>query len=763
MIPDLRIRIAGVAEDTPNRLAMLGCDTKPGLSECAEAAIAGYCAPRNAIETLLAEMWRTVLKLERAGIHDNFFDSGGDSVLASQLVAQIRQTLGVELSASHLFQLPTIAQLAEFITAKRLISAEERAQLLAWGQNPRPFPTGCVHELFEQQVAKTPDAVAVVFEDASMSYAELNRRANQLAHYLRELGVKPDERVAICVERGFETIMAALAVLKAGGAYVPLDPTYPADRLSFLLKDSTPVALLTQKLLEKLFLDIDGKLPVLDLTAKTAAWHKLSESNPDPGGIELNPRHLAYVIYTSGSTGAPKGVLIEHRGLTNRLVWMQDAFGLNSNSIVLQKTSFGFDVSVWELFAPLLTGARVVMIRQGGDRDPAYLIAVMLRNSITMVNFVPAALQLILEQSDTPKCTSLVHVLCGGETMSAALAGRFRERLPNAILHNMYGPTEATIDVTSWPCTSLVPENEIVPIGRPNANARIYILNPFGEPVPQGVAGEIYIGGIQVARGYHHRPELTAEKFPADPFASEPGARMYRTGDQGRWLADGNIEFLGRNDFQVKIRGFRIELGEIEARLTACPGVEQAVVTVREDSPGDKRLIAYYTSVLKEKPPVAEKLRSLLSKSLPEHMVPAAYVLLDAMPLTAHGKLDRRALPVPTVENIATTVEYVAPRTPLERDLAAIWRESLELERVGIGENFFDIGGHSLSAMRVVVRIRSVLNMDVPVACLFQNPTIESLASTIEGMRSSVPNDDADLLRLLEEIEAMPALNAEGS
>jgi acyl-coenzyme A synthetase/AMP-(fatty) acid ligase/aryl carrier-like protein len=441
---------------------------------------------------------------------------------------------------------------------------------------------------------------------------------------------------------------------------------------------------------------------------------------------------------------------------------MQSAFGLKSNSIVLQRTAFGFDVSVWELFAPLLTGARVVMIRHGGERDPAYLIGVMLRNKVSMVNFVPTAMQLILDEPDISKCTSLEHVLCGGEAMSAALARRFKESLPNAILHNMYGPTEATIDVTSWPCASPVANNEVVPIGRPNANAVIYILDPYGEPVPQGAVGELYIGGVQVARGYLRRPELTEDKFLADPFSSEPGARMYRTGDIGRWLADGNIEFLGRSDFQFKIRGFRIELGEIEASLKACPGVRDAVVTVREDTSGDKRLIAYYTSNRKADPPLAKRLRALISKTLPEFMVPAAYVLLDAMPLTAHGKLDRRALPAPTVENIATTAEYIAARTPLERELAAIWRESLELERVGIDENFFDIGGHSLSAMRMVVRIRSVLGIDVPIACLFQNPTIETLAMAMDGMRSSIQND-GDLLRLLEEIEAMPASNAEGN
>jgi hypothetical protein len=346
--------------------------------------------------------------------------------------------------------------------------------------------------------------------------------------------------------------------------------------------------------------------------------------------------------------------------------------------------------------------------------------------------------------------------------MSSALAKRFVERLPIAVLHNMYGPTEATIDVTSWPCASSIAENEIVPIGRPNANARIYILDEFGELAAKGVAGELYIGGVQVARGYLDRPELTAEKFLPDPFSEDPYARMYRTGDRGRWLADGNIEFLGRNDFQVKIRGFRIELGEIEASLKACPGVQNAVVSVREDTPGEKRLIAYYTSSRKEDAPFADKLQSLLSKTLPQYMVPAAYMHVNAMPLTAHGKIDRRALPAPTAENIATTAEYIAPRTPLERDLAAIWRESLALQRVGIDENFFEIGGHSLSAMRVVVRIRSVLDMDVPVACLFQNPTIESMAIAIDGMRSSMHSDE-DLLRLLEEIEAMQASNAEGN
>jgi amino acid adenylation domain-containing protein len=457
-------------------------------------------------------------------------------------------------------------------TLEVLPQPERDRVLYEWNETKAEYPADkCVHQLFEEQVTKTPDAVAVVFEDQELSYGELNRRANQLAHYLMELGVKPDDRVAICIERSLEMIVALLAVLKAGGAYVPLDPAYPAERLRFMLEDSAPVALLTQNKLRELFSELGDKLPVIDITAETSAWSKHPETNPDPNSLGLTPNHLAYVIYTSGSTGSPKGVMVQHRGLCNRLVWMQRAYKLDSNDAVLQKTSFGFDVSVWEFFWPLLVGARLVVARPGGHKDPGYLVAAMLQNKISTIHFVPSMLQALLDHIDMVEIPALTRVVCSGEALSAALLSRFHEKLPKVALYNLYGPTEATVDVTAWTCLFDF-AHSTVPIGRPIANTHIYILDAYGEPVPVGVAGELYIGGAGVARGYLNRAELTAEKFLRDPFVDEPEARMYRTGDLGRWLPDGNIEFLGRNDFQVKIRGFRIELGEIEvsAQRTFC-------------------------------------------------------------------------------------------------------------------------------------------------------------------------------------------------
>ena len=441
------------------------------------------------------------------------------------------------------------------------------------------FPgTSCIHQLFEEQVASTPAATAVVFQGDSLSYQELNRRANMLAHYLRELGVKPDLRVAICAERSFEMVIALLAVVKAGGAYVPLDPAYPVDRLRFMLEDCAPVALLTQGRLQGIFAGISDGLPVLDLAAGTPPWLGMPETNPDRNAIELTSQHLAYIIYTSGSTGLPKGVMVEHKGLVNRILWMQRAYNLNCEDAVLQKTPFSFDVSVWEFFWPLLTGARLVMARPEGHKDAAYLCEAIYRNRITTLHFVPSMLQAFVEHADQVECSSLKRVVCSGEALPGALVRRFRERLPRVALHNLYGPTEATVDVTAWTCPPGAPQQANPPIGRPIANTQIYILDNSREPVPIGAVGELYIGGVQVARGYLNRAELTAEKFLRDPFTSSPEGRMYRTGDLARWLEDGNIEYLGRNDFQVKLRGFRIELGEVEARLAEYPGVREAVV-----------------------------------------------------------------------------------------------------------------------------------------------------------------------------------------
>ena len=614
-----------------------------------------------------------------------------------------------------------------------LSSAERERMLVEWNATEAPYPAEqCIHELFEVQVHKNPDAIALVHEVAHLTYGQLNAQANRLAHYLRELGVGPDTPVALCFERSLEMVVGVLAVLKAGGAYVPLDPAYPAERLSFMLADSAPVVVLTHGAVQASVRDLlqAPAVPVVDLQANAARWEDASEENPDRG--DLTPAHLAYVIYTSGSTGQPKGVMVEHRGICNLLSWGQCYYQLHPDDVVLQMTPYNFDVSVWEFFWPLLTGAKLVMAQADGHKDPQYLHDVIQEQAVTTLQLVPSLLQLFIGHDETPKCTSLRRVFCGGEALPGWLARRARERLPGAEIHNHYGPTEATVDVTAWAATAdVLPGN--LPIGRPIANTRIYILDAQLDPVPVGVAGELYIGGAGVARGYLNRPELTAERFIPSPFVA--GDRLYKTGDLGRYLPDGTIEFLGRNDFQVKIRGFRIELGEIEARLGQHSGIREAVVLAREDVPGEKRLVAYYTLVDGAEVSV-DALRTHVLEALPEYMVPAAYVRLASLPLTPNGKLDRKALPAPDGEAYVVR-EYEAPIGTVETALAQIWCELLGLERVGRHDNFFALGGHSLLLMRVIERMhRAELHADV--RTLFTASTLADAAAQTKEIEVAV-------------------------
>ncbi|HEY0036134.1 MAG TPA: amino acid adenylation domain-containing protein, partial [Longimicrobium sp.] len=474
----------------------------------------------------------------------------------------------------------------------------------------------CIHELVEAQAARASDAVAVVFEGGELTYAELNGRANRLAHHLAGQGVGPDARVAICVERGPEMMVGLLAILKAGGGYVPLDPGYPADRLQFMLHDSAPAAVLTQGSLQgvqALFANVD--VPVIDLDG--TEWARCPATNPARAG--LTPGHLAYVIYTSGSTGTPKGVMIEHRSLANHTGWQAGAFGIGPDDTVLQRTSISFDASVWELWTTLATGARLVLLPPDAAKDPGAMGRVIEERGVTVVQFVPTLLQAVLRGLPDGALLRPRLVFCGGEPLTQPLVAEARARGVGEVV-NLYGPTEGTIDATAYRCGD---EDRAPAIGAPVANVRIYVLDGAGEPVPVGVAGELFIGGAGVARGYLDRPAVTAERFVPDPLGGEPGARLYRTGDLGRWRADGTIEFLGRNDFQVKIRGFRIELGEIEARLREHPSVREAVVAARAEGSADARLVAY---VVGSDSVEIDALRSYLSERLPEHMVPAAYV-----------------------------------------------------------------------------------------------------------------------------------------
>jgi len=615
-----------------------------------------------------------------------------------------------------------VADDAQVVGRLRLLSGEERRRVLyEWNATEVEYPRDkCVHELFQEQVERTPDAVALTFENDFLSYAELNRHANQLAHYLRELGVRPDERVAICLERGFEMVIALLAVLKAGGAYVPLDPAFPAERLRLMVEDSAPVALLTQTHLRNVFEELGAVLAVIDISA-TSRWQEQPERNLDTTSIGVTPEKLAYVIYTSGSSGAPKGVQIPHRAVVNAFTSMSRLPGIEASDAMLALTTLSFDIAVLELLLPLYVGGRVTIVTREIAADPRQLMACLETSQPTLMQATPITWRMLLEAGWDGY--PLHKALCGGETLPRELAHRLLQLEPS--LWNMYGPTETTI----WSSISQVKKNQIA-IGRPIANTRIYILDRYGEPVPVGVVGELYIGGVGVARGYLNRPELTAERFVRDPFAAEAGARMYKTGDLGRWLGDGNIEFLGRNDFQVKLRGFRIELGEIEARLSEHEGVQEAVVLAREDTPGDKRLVAYYTA--REQNSVgAQALRAHVAGKLPEYMVPAAYVRMESLPLTPNGKLDRKALPAP--EGDAHVVrQYEAPQGASEELLAGIWAKLLHLERVGRHDNFFKLGGHSLMAVTLSERMRRN-GFAVDVRAVFATTTLAELATTIGG------------------------------
>ncbi|MBV9300897.1 MAG: amino acid adenylation domain-containing protein, partial [Acidobacteriaceae bacterium] len=589
----------------------------------------------------------------------------------------------------------------EVRTLKVLPEAERRRVLYEWNETKTEYPSDkCVHELFEAQVLRSPEAVAVVFEGEELSYGELNARANRLAHYLRRLGVKPDDRVAICVERGFEMVVGLLGVLKAGGAYVPLDPAYPAERLRFMLEDSGPVALLTQAHLKGLFYGVGGDLPVLDLADASGAWSGLPITNPDPRHIGLASRHLAYVIYTSGSTGTPKGVMVEHRSLCNYLVWAVAVYVPTKGSFL--SSSLSFDATVTSLFGPLLCGGATQLLREREESENLY-VQLQSAEGRRLIKITPAHLDMLGQRMLLNGVQASVNnFVVGGETLLPSTVRLWREIQPGIRLVNEYGPTETVVGCIAYDIPQQNKFTHCIPIGRPIGNARVYILDEHGEAAGIGVLGELYIGGAGVARGYLNRPELTAERFLEDPFVEEAGARMYRTGDLGRWLEDGNIEFVGRNDFQVKIRGFRIELGEIEARLAEHAEVREAVVIAREDTPGEKRLVAYYTGLGREgegrELVGAEELRSHLTARLPEYMVPAAYVRLESLPLTPNGKLDRKALPGPEASAYSTR-GYEAPEGEVETKLAGIWAEVLKLERVGRHDNFFELGGHSLLAV----------------------------------------------------------------
>ncbi|MGI0810413.1 non-ribosomal peptide synthase/polyketide synthase [Pseudomonas aeruginosa] len=593
-----------------------------------------------------------------------------------------------------------------------MLDAEERYQLLeGWNATAAEYPLQRgVHRLFEEQVERTPTAPALAFGEERLDYAELNRRANRLAHALIERGVGADRLVGVAMERSIEMVVALMAILKAGGAYVPVDPEYPEERQAYMLEDSGVELLLSQSHLK---LPLAQGVQRIDLDQADAWLENHVENNP---GIELNGENLAYVIYTSGSTGKPKGAGNRHSALSNRLCWMQQAYGLGVGDTVLQKTPFSFDVSVWEFFWPLMSGARLVVAAPGDHRDPAKLVELINREGVDTLHFVPSMLQAFLQDEDVASCTSLKRIVCSGEALPADAQQQVFAKLPQAGLYNLYGPTEAAIDVTHWTCVE--EGKDAVPIGRPIAHLACYILDGNLEPVPVGVLGELYLAGRGLARGYHQRPGLTAERFVASPFVA--GERMYRTGDLARYRADGVIEYAGRIDHQVKLRGLRIELGEIEARLLEHPWVREAAVLAVDG----KQLVGYVV-LESEGGDWREALAAHLAKSLPEYMVPAQWLALERMPLSPNGKLDRKALPAPEVS--VAQAGYSAPRNAVERTLAEIWQDLLGVERVGLDDNFFSLGGDSIVSIQVVSRARQA-GLQLSPRDLFQHQNIRSLA-----------------------------------
>ncbi len=601
--------------------------------------------------------------------------------------------------------------------ACRLTKDEHHTLIVEWNRTSVSYPPDLrLHELFEVQAERTPDRTAVVFEGEELTYQELNVCSNQLARSLQALGVGSDVLVGVCMERSLEMVVAIYAVAKAGGAYVPLDPDLPADRLCFMAADSGVAVVLTQEHLRT-------KLPQCRATVISLDREResIGQTCAEKISCPASPDDLAYVLYTSGSTGTPKGVMNTHRGICNRLLWMQDAYPLTEQDRVLQKTPFSFDVSVWEFFWPLSAGACLILATPGGHKDSRYLVDLIREQKITTLHFVPSMLDVFLNE-DTSSCSSLKRVFCSGEVLPYALQERFFAKLSSE-LHNLYGPTEAAVDVTFWKCSPQSGQRS-VPIGRPVANTTIYILDTDLQPVPVGEAGELCIGGVQVARGYLNRPALTAEKFIPDPFSQVPGARLYRSGDLARYLPGGIIEYLGRTDHQVKIRGFRVELGEIEAVLGCHESVRQAVLTVREDIPGDKQLAAYI--LCKEGRTISGgQLRQYLRERLPEHMIPSVFTPIRTVPLSPNGKIDRKGLPAPMEDGSVA----LGPDTALERTIAGSWETTLLRDRISMTDNFFDLGGNSLRMIQVRSRLQEALKREISMLELFRYPTIRSLAA----------------------------------
>ena len=601
---------------------------------------------------------------------------------------------------------------------------------IAGGKPSTDMPRVCVHELFEQQVARDPDAVALILDGQVLSYRELNARANQVARLLRRRDVGPGSLIGVCLARSLKMVIGLLGVWKAGAAYVPLDPDYPPERLAFMVADAGLRLLLTDSPSRSLFAADAAEAVCLD-----ADWPLVSREATENLVPTATPSNLAYVMYTSGSTGQPKGAMILHSGLVNYLCWAIDAYGLEAGAVVPLHSSIAFDLTVTSLYPTLLVGGRVELLLE--DRGGQNLLnALRQSRNHSLVKITPAHLELLSQQLQPAEMRQMSKVfVIGGENLAAESLQSWRQHAPATRFINEYGPTETVVGCCIYEVQPGDPHRGPVPIGRPIANSRLYILDADRQPVPAGTAGELYIGGAGVARGYLNRPELTRERFLADPFSDEPEARMYRTGDLARCRDDGNIEYLGRTDDQVKLHGYRIELGEIEARLAAHPGVRACAVLAREDEPGNPQLVAYV--VARDDARLAgNEMEDSLKQHLPSYMVPAQFVVLAALPLTRNGKVDRKALPAPSAAVRAARDRFIVrPRTDVERRIAAIWEEVLKVDNIGVDDDFFDVGGRSLTALRVLSRIREAFAVDLQAPALFASPTIAGLAEIVDKLR----------------------------
>ncbi|QLE51261.1 amino acid adenylation domain-containing protein [Nostoc sp. C057] len=637
------------------------------------------------------------------------------------------------------------ANLQQDICQLSLLSAAEEEEIILQENNKNidSIQYKCIHILFEEQVEKTPDAVALIYEKQHLTYRELNNRANQLAHYLQGLGVKPEIRVGICVERSLEMVIGILAILKAGGAYVPLDSAYPSERLAFMLEDVQMPILLTQT-------NLQNRLPIDNQTVVNldSDWEIIAQRKEDNLLSEVNPENLAYIIYTSGTTGTPKGTEVTHRSIIGFMFGV-DYIHLDAEQIWLQHSSISWDALTLELWPPLLYGGRCVLY---SDKipTPEGLSQIIQEQKVNTLFLTTALFNLMIETM--PQGLSGVkQLLFGGESVSVPHVRRALELLPKTQIIHAYGPSECTVFTSCYPIPKQLAENiHLIPIGKPIGDRTVYILDENLHRVPIGITGELYVGGASVGRGYLNQTKLTRERFIPNPFIE--GDKLYKTGDLARRLPDGNLEFISRIDTQVKIRGFRIELGEIEVFLNQHPDIKQVVVTVREDEPGNKYLVAYL--VTKDNQPTPSTLRNFLKKKLPDYMIPAAFVFLEAFPLTPNAKINRRALPAPDISQRNLEVDFVPPRTSTEQELATIWVEVLKVKQVGIHDNFFELGGHSLLATQAISRLREAFSVDFPLRYLFENPTIAELAQKVIAQQIEQAENDA-LAQILKEVDQL--------